>query len=97
MQRSSVTATHFFVQHHTHGLIHALISPLAVGARTHMLEKFDAEKAWTELLSTNELRPNVLMGVPTVWIKLVEEFDKSFAKSPTKVSYIKETLKLIMR
>lgn len=63
-----------------------------------MLQKFDPAKAWAELLSTdNELRPNVLMGVPTVYIKLIEEFDKSFAKSPTKVAFIKETLKQKMR
>lgn len=62
-----------------------------------MLQKFDAGKAWTELLSTKENRPNVLMGVPTVYVKLVEEFDKSFSKSPTKVAFVKETLKNKMR
>jgi malonyl-CoA/methylmalonyl-CoA synthetase len=91
------TMLHVLPLHHTHGLIHALISPMAVGARCHMLQKFDGAKAWAELLSTNEMRPNVLMGVPTVYIKLIEEFDKSFSKSPTKVAFVKETMKQKMR
>ncbi|ODM95935.1 Acyl-CoA synthetase family member 3, mitochondrial [Orchesella cincta] len=88
---------HVLPLHHTHGLIHALISPVAVGARCHMLEKFDAVKAWQELLSSKEMRPNVLMAVPTVYVKLIEEYEKSFAKSSTQVSFVRETLKQKMR
>lgn len=62
-----------------------------------MLGKFDAKKTWAELLSTEEQRPNVLMGVPTVYVKLIEEYDNTFAKSPTKVAFVKQTLKQKMR
>jgi len=62
-----------------------------------MLEKFDAARAWKELLSSSDMRPNFLMGVPTVYIKLIEEFDKTFAKNPEKSAFIKETLKNKMR
>jgi malonyl-CoA/methylmalonyl-CoA synthetase len=112
---------HVLPLHHTHGLIHALISPMAVGARLVisgykflmkssiynlwsleffrcvMLQKFEAVRVWKELLSTSDKRPNVLMGVPTVWVKLVEQFEKDFANDPKKVQFIKETLSAKMR
>jgi long-subunit acyl-CoA synthetase (AMP-forming) len=62
-----------------------------------MLQKFDAVRVWKELLSTSDKRPNVLMGVPTVWVKLVEQFEKDFANDPKKVEFIKETLSAKMR
>lgn len=56
-----------------------------------MIDKFDAAKVWSELLSANAMRPNVLMGVPTVYSKLVEEFDRSYDKVPSKVEFVKST------
>lgn len=91
------TMLHVLPLHHTHGLIHALISPIAVGARCHMLGKFDAGKTWQEILSSKEMRPNVLMAVPTIYVKLIEEFEKTFAKSEAQVAFVKETCKQKMR
>lgn len=62
-----------------------------------MLGKFDAGKTWQELLSSKEMRPNVLMAVPTVYVKLIEEYEKTFAKSETQISFVKETCKQNMR
>jgi len=91
------TMLHVLPLHHTHGLIHALISPLAVGAKCHMMEKFDAAKAWTQLLLKDQARPNVLMAVPTVYVKMIEEYDKSYGTSKSKAEFVKETCKQNMR
>lgn len=69
---------------------------MAVGARCHMLEKFDAQKTWKELLSLDELRPNVFMGVPTVYVKLLEYYDESLSQR-TKEEFVKATCKQRMR
>lgn len=62
-----------------------------------MLGKFDAGKTWQELLSSKEMRPNVLMAVPTIYVKLIEEYERTFAKSSTQASFVKETCKQKMR
>lgn len=62
-----------------------------------MLDKFDASKAWQELLSSKEMRPNVLMAVPTIYVKLIEEYENTFGKSSTQASFVKETCKQKMR
>lgn len=62
-----------------------------------MLEKFDPGKVWKELLSLDGLRPNVLMGVPTVYVKLIEEYEKSFGKSGRQQSFVKEICSQRMR
>jgi len=57
-----------------------------------MLEKFNASEAWKQLLSAAMERPNVLMGVPTVYSKLIEEYDKAYAlKGPSTAEFIRET------
>jgi hypothetical protein len=56
-----------------------------------MLEKFDARRAWAELLSNRTERPNVLMGVPTVYSKLIEEYDRSYGTSTSKAEFVKAT------
>ncbi|CAG7817041.1 unnamed protein product [Allacma fusca] len=95
---SKDTLLHTLPLHHTHGLIHALLSPMSVGGRVHMMQKFDGPRLWSELLSTEINRPNVLMGVPTVYSKLVEEYDKTFAGGPrSKIEFIKATCMQKMR
>lgn len=66
--------------------------------RCHMLEKFDAAKSWAQLLSLDEHRPNVLMGVPTVYVKLIEEYDKTVGSGPrSKKEFVKATCMERMR
>ena len=41
---STDTVLHCLPLHHVHGVVNALATPLAMGARVHMLPKFDAEQ-----------------------------------------------------
>lgn len=62
-----------------------------------MLPKFDANTAWALLLGINtdpEMRRiSVYTAVPTIYAKLIEEYDKVFSKDEKMVEYILSTLK----
>jgi malonyl-CoA/methylmalonyl-CoA synthetase len=78
--------------HHVHGLINALLLPLAVGAKVTMLPKFDTDEAWSRLLninSTHKDRVNMFMAVPTIYSYLIQEYDKLFKNKSQMEEYIK--------
>lgn len=52
---------HVLPLHHVHGLVNALITPLAVGATVEMLPKFDAKQVWARFVESHHLRST---GVP---------------------------------
>ena len=58
---------HALPLHHLHGLVVALLAPLAHGAAVHMLPRFDAERV-TEALGA----ATVWMAVPTMYHRLRE-------------------------
>ncbi|CAN5327737.1 acyl-CoA synthetase [soil metagenome] len=60
---------HFLPLHHTHGIINKLFCALWSGAYCEMMEKFDAEKVSEKINSGNF---SLLMGVPTVYSKLLQ-------------------------
>ncbi|NJK60297.1 MAG: AMP-binding protein, partial [Oscillatoriales cyanobacterium SM2_1_8] len=60
---------HVLPLHHIHGIVNALLCPLAVGARCEMLPKFEVEAVW-ERLGSGDI--SVLMGVPTMYRRLVD-------------------------
>lgn len=62
-----------------------------------MLQKFDANEAWQALLSNHQSRPTLLTAVPTVFVKLIEEYEKTFAKDSDKVSFVFKTCQEKMR
>jgi len=73
---------HVLPLHHTHGIVNALLCPLYVGARCIMVPKFDAGAVWSKLLGVGMAakdRPTIFMAVPTVYAKLLDEYDTKFA------------------
>lgn len=61
-----------------------------------MMHKFDKNIAWSHLLAINTAtvdRITVFMGVPTMYAKLIEEYEEIFTKNHRVVDYIKATLK----
>ncbi|KAJ8971132.1 hypothetical protein NQ314_000864 [Rhamnusium bicolor] len=72
---------HTLPLHHVHGTVNALFCPLHVGATTLMLPKFSAQNVWSHLLGRNKDLQNeqisVFMAVPTIYSKLVEEYEKN--------------------
>jgi hypothetical protein len=60
--------------------------------RCHMLSRFNASQTWKELLSNEVERPNTIMGVPTVYSKLIEEYEKSYALGGSNVvEFVRQT------
>lgn len=61
---------HCLPLHHVHGLINALLLPLATGADIHMLPGFkSADQIWQSLLENDV---NLFMAVPTIYSRLVD-------------------------
>ncbi len=63
---------HVLPLHHIHGIVNALLCPLAVGATCEMLPKFEAGAVW-ERLASGEI--TVFMGVPTVYRRLIDAWE----------------------
>lgn len=61
---------HALPLHHLHGLNVALVTALLAGARARLLPRFDAVRVWEELP-----RATTWMGVPTMYLKLLEAFE----------------------
>lgn len=81
---------HTLPLHHVHGAVNALFCPLFVGATTVMLPKFSAKEVWSQFLGSHENNKiTVFMGVPTIYSKLIDEFDKSLS---TKKEAVKTEL-----
>jgi malonyl-CoA/methylmalonyl-CoA synthetase len=84
---------HVLPLHHTHGLIVALLAPLFAGARVEFMEKFDDSRVWQRLLSNSE-PVTILMAVPTIWVRLIQYFDRHFIKNPGPASQAAAKLRL---
>lgn len=83
---------HTLPLHHIHGIVNVLMCPLAVGGRCVMLPKFEPSRVWSYLLAINmqaSERVNVFMAVPTIYMKLVEEYDHIFNKNARMREYIR--------
>lgn len=83
---------HVLPLNHVHGSVNALICPLSVGAKVHMLSQFDPATVWSTLLNINlpsKDRINLFMAVPTIYSLLIAEYDKVFGKNERMVEYIR--------
>ncbi|XP_067127571.1 malonate--CoA ligase ACSF3, mitochondrial-like [Centruroides vittatus] len=89
---------HTLPLHHTHGIVNALMCPLYVGACCVMLPKFNKTEVWDYLLNTlNKIpRINIFMAVPTIYVKLIEEFDEQFPKNKY-FSHSREYIKAVCK
>lgn len=90
------TILHTLPLHHVHGIVNALLCPLYIGAKTIILPKFDPHNVWAALLGIG-MKPedgkvNMYMAVPTIYAKLIEEYEKAFKGDPKMVAYIKNTM-----
>lgn len=47
---------HTLPLHHVHGIVNALLCPLYIGAKTIMLEKFNANMVWSYLLGVGQVK-----------------------------------------
>lgn len=57
-----------------------------------MLPKFKAADVWTWLLAIEQYygyRVNMFMGVPTMYVKLIEHYEKTFENNGRMEEYVK--------
>jgi len=83
---------HALPLNHIHGIVNALMCPLYSGAKCVMLPKFNAADVWTWLLAVEQYygyRVNMFMGVPTMYVKLIENYEKTYEKNDRMVEYVK--------
>ncbi|KAJ1519395.1 hypothetical protein ONE63_004687 [Megalurothrips usitatus] len=86
---------HTLPLHHIHGIVNGMMCPLTVGGRCTMLPSFSSSKVWAQLLAIRMKaadRVNVFMGVPTSYIKLIEEYELIFSKNEKMREYIQKIL-----
>ena len=60
--------------HHVHGLVNALLCPLWIGATCELNGLFETKEIWNDI--ENGLI-NVFMAVPTIYFKLLEDYDQA--------------------
>lgn len=65
--------------HHVHGIVNVVLSALYAGARVDMHSRFEAKSAWDALRAPDA--PSIVMGVPTVYRRLIEEYNASCCDS----------------
>ncbi|XP_069676099.1 malonate--CoA ligase ACSF3, mitochondrial-like [Periplaneta americana] len=85
---------HVLPLHHIHGIVNVLLCSQASGARCVMLPKFDASVVWNHLLGknvSNNEEINVFMAVPTIYVKLLEEYERMVAKDPSLQEHVYNT------
>uniref|UniRef100_A0A1B6LN02 AMP-dependent synthetase/ligase domain-containing protein n=3 Tax=Graphocephala atropunctata TaxID=36148 RepID=A0A1B6LN02_9HEMI len=92
--QTSDVILHSLPLHHIHGVVNALLTPLMVGAKCIMHPAFNPTEVWNELLSRREdhsERVSIFMGVPTMYINLLNEYDQTLTKTERMVEYVKAT------
>ena len=60
--------------HHVHGIVNVVLCAMSAGARCSILPRFDAVEVW-ERLATDRL--TVFMAVPTIYKKLIDEYERA--------------------
>ncbi|CAF1118794.1 unnamed protein product [Rotaria sordida] len=82
---------HILPLHHIHGLMNGLLTPHFIGAKVIMLPRFDASKVWEYLInSAHKQQITVFTGVPTVYAKLIHEYDVKYASCSQTRDIIRE-------
>ncbi|KAJ1921881.1 hypothetical protein H4219_000227 [Mycoemilia scoparia] len=83
--RQSDQLLHLLPLHHIHGIVVALATALYTGATVEMLEKFDSERVWNRIMF-GEKNLSLIMGVPTIYSKLIQRWDSMGAKEQSLAS-----------
>lgn len=80
-------ALHFLPLHHVHGIVNNLLCMQYVGGSVEMLPNANPSAIWSKLAAHSDCktkRPTMLMAVPTVYMNLLEEFEKNEKLQPEK-------------
>ncbi|RXG67395.1 Acyl-CoA synthetase family member 3, mitochondrial [Armadillidium vulgare] len=84
---------HCLPLHHVHGVVNALLSPLSCGGRVIMEPHFKASSIWSKFLNLEteiSSRVNLFMAVPTIYVKLIEEYENNLASILHQREFVKK-------
>jgi len=79
--------------HHVHGIVNVLLCAITAGARCSILPRFDTAEIW-QRLSDDHL--TVFMAVPTIYTKLLNEYDRAGEKQRERWRRGAEQLRLFV-
>ncbi len=79
--------------HHVHGIINVMSCALWSGACCEFLVKFDAGKVWNIITSG---RLTLFMAVPTIYYKLISNWEKASAEEQKRMSETASKLRLMV-
>lgn len=79
--------------HHVHGIINVMSCALWSGACCEFLPKFDAEQVW-DIFKSGRL--TLFMAVPTIYYKLIANWEESFGEEQVKMSKAASNLRLMV-
>ena len=84
---------HVLPLHHTHGIVNALLCALWSGATCEMLPTFDARRVWERFA---EGGPTLFMAVPTIYAKLIAEWESASPRDRERWSHAVRHLRLMV-
>ena len=79
--------------HHVHGIINILSCALWSGACCELLEKFDADETWSLFIERDY---TLFMAVPTVYVKLIDAWEKATPELQIKMSEACKKMRLMV-
>ena len=79
--------------HHVHGIINVVSCALWAGAICEMLPRFDANPVWDRLAAGNL---TLFMAVPTIYVKLIADWEKSSPERRTALRQGAAQLRLMV-
>ncbi len=79
--------------HHVHGIINILSCALWSGASCELLEKFEADTIWRLFIERDY---TLFMAVPTVYVKLIEAWEKATPERQTEMSEACRNMRLMV-
>lgn len=79
--------------HHVHGIINILSCALWSGACCELLEKFDADETWSLFIERDY---TLFMAVPTVYVKLIDAWEKATPEMQINMSEACAKMRLIV-
>ena len=79
--------------HHVHGIINILSCALWSGACCELLDQFDADKTWQLFI---ERGYTLFMAVPTVYVKLIDAWEKATPEQQIRMSEACSKMRLMV-
>lgn len=83
----------FLPMHHVHGIINVLCCAMWVGGVCEILPRFDADEVWKRIAQGGL---TLFMAVPTIYIKLIDAWEKASHAERTRMSEACSGLRLMV-